>query len=69
MARHPHREGYWDHTLRDDESLSGVAAYVVLNPVRAGLVASPEEYPFTGSSRFIVVELALHEPRRPFSDG
>ncbi len=63
------QEGYWDHTLRDDESLSAVAAYIVLNPVRAGLVASPEEYPFTGSSRFSVMELAVHEPRRPVSDG
>ena len=68
-GRYLWQEGYWDHTLRDDESLLAIAAYIVLNPVRAGLVASPEEYPFSGSSRFSVAELATHVPRRPFSDG
>jgi putative transposase len=57
------QEGYWDHTLRDDESALAVAAYIVLNPVRARLVTSPDQYPFTGSSRFSVLELAA------FSDG
>ena len=68
-GRYLWQEGYWDHTLRDDESLLAIAAYIVLNPVRAGLVASPEDYPFSGSSRFSVAELATHEPRQPFSDG
>jgi len=63
------QEGYWDHTLRDDESAIAVGAYIAWNPVRAGLVASPEDYAFTGSSRFSLVELASHEPRRPCSDG
>lgn len=38
--------GYHDHALRRDESVRGVAAYIVANPVRAGLVASPLEWPY-----------------------
>ncbi len=59
------QEGYWDHTLRDDESVPSVAAYIVWNPVRAGLAGSPEEYPLTGSSLYTVAELAAGEPRCP----
>ena len=44
-------EGYWDYTLRDEDSVLGVASYIVWNPVRAGLVRRPELYPFTGSDR------------------
>jgi len=59
------QEGYWDHTLRDDESVPAVAAYIAWNPVRAGLTQSPESYPYTGSSQFSVAELAAHIPQRP----
>jgi len=34
----------FDHVLRSDESLGQKIAYVLENPVRAGLVASPLEY-------------------------
>jgi REP-associated tyrosine transposase len=34
----------FDHILRSDESLSKKVEYVRQNPVRRGLVASPEEY-------------------------
>jgi REP element-mobilizing transposase RayT len=37
--------GYYDHRLRDDEDLRGQARYVLLNPVRAGLVQRMEEWP------------------------
>jgi putative transposase len=42
--------GYYDHVLRDESNRLGVIAYVVENPVRAGLVQCAEEYPFWGSS-------------------
>ena len=41
--------GYFEHVLRDDESTVAVARYILGNPVRAGLVASPAEYPYSGS--------------------
>lgn len=37
---------YHDHALRDEDSLVDVARYVVLNPVRAGLVRRVADYPF-----------------------
>ncbi len=49
--------GYYDHVLRDDESLLAVARYVVLNPVRAGLVENPGDYKLTGSSCYTIQQI------------
>jgi len=38
-----------DHVLRRDEDLESVRRYIRENPVRAGLVDVPEDYPFSGS--------------------
>jgi REP element-mobilizing transposase RayT len=43
------QEGYFDRVLRSDEPEMTVIRYVVSNPVRAGLVQTPQEYPFWGS--------------------
>jgi putative transposase len=43
---------YHDHILRDEEAMPKVAQYVLENPVRAGLVASPQDYPFLGSDTY-----------------
>ena len=43
------QESYFDRVLRSDEPEMAVIRYIVSNPVRAGLVCSPEEYPFWGS--------------------
>ena len=37
--------GYFDHALRHDEALERYARYLVENPLRAGLVSCPKEYP------------------------
>jgi REP element-mobilizing transposase RayT len=37
---------FHDRALRRDEDLRGVARYLVLNPVRAGLVRRVGDYPF-----------------------
>src|SRR5712671_1576895 len=34
------QEGYLEHIIRTDENLEGIAAYVVANPIRAGLCDS-----------------------------
>jgi putative transposase len=39
------QDGYFDHRLRRDESLKEKARYILQNPVRAGLVSAPEEWP------------------------
>jgi putative transposase len=40
--------GFHDHLLRSDESYSGKWDYLFQNPVRAGLVCRPEDWPFGG---------------------
>ena len=45
----PHwQKGFFDHLLRSGESYSQKWEYVRENPVRAGLVAIPEDWPFAG---------------------
>lgn len=39
---------FFDHVLRSDESYSQKWEYVRQNPVRAGLVLKPEEWPYWG---------------------
>jgi putative transposase len=43
-------KGYYDRVLRDSEATEAVARYILMNPVRAGLVKSAADYPFLGSS-------------------
>ena len=50
------RYGYDRVALKDEEPRAWVR-YVVENPVRKGLVAKPEDYPFTGSSLYTLKEL------------
>ena len=44
------QKGYYDHILRKEEDVCGVAQYICENPVRAGLVDSPDEYAFWGGT-------------------
>ncbi|HEY8902064.1 MAG TPA: transposase [Chthoniobacterales bacterium] len=45
----PHwQEGFFDHVLRSTESYGQKWDYVRMNPVRAGLCAEPESWPYQG---------------------
>ena len=45
----PHwQEGFFDHVLRREESYGQKWTYVRSNPVRAGLCAQPEDWPYQG---------------------
>jgi hypothetical protein len=46
--------------LREDDNLRAIVRYVLENPVRSGLVRQAREYPWTGSARFTLDELAEH---------
>jgi putative transposase len=39
---------FYDHIVRSDENLSTIAEYISNNPVRKGLVLTPEEWPWKG---------------------
>jgi REP element-mobilizing transposase RayT len=43
---HIWQAGYHDRAIRKHEDLEPIANYVLLNPVRAGLVKQPEDYPY-----------------------
>jgi len=45
------QEESFDHVLRSSESLDAKIAYVLANPVRAGLVNIPEDYPWKWRKR------------------
>jgi REP element-mobilizing transposase RayT len=42
------QEGFFDHVLRNDESMSEKWEYIRQNPVRARLVNDPEDWPYQG---------------------
>jgi len=39
------QQDFFEHRLRHDESAREKADYILANPVRAGLVARPEDWP------------------------
>ena len=50
---------FYDHVLRDSEDTRAVVRYVLENPVRAGMVTVPADYPHCGS--FVYDRTALME--------
>jgi REP element-mobilizing transposase RayT len=40
------QKGFYDRAIRKEEDLEYVARYIVMNPVRAGIVKSVRTYPF-----------------------
>ena len=51
------QEGYYDRVLRPEDDAKAVARYILENPVRAGLVAHPSQYPYLGSDVWTLKEL------------
>ena len=51
------QEGYYDRVLREGDDAVAIARYLLNNPVRAGLVAAPNDYPYLGSDKWTVAEL------------
>jgi REP-associated tyrosine transposase len=47
----------FEHVLRDDELVPVIARYILQNPVRAGLVVDPRNYPYSGSQMYSLEEL------------
>jgi len=61
------QEGYYDHVLRDGEPPVGVAAYILNNPIRAGLCTTLQGYAWLGSDRYTLEQLSeavQRDPRR-----
>ncbi|ODS59599.1 MAG: hypothetical protein ABS36_01340 [Acidobacteria bacterium SCN 69-37] len=63
---------FFDRTLRGDEDRIAVVRYIVANPVRAGLVDSPDDYPYWGStlySRSDILEFFERERHTVWTPG
>ena len=43
------QDDYWDRYIRDEEHYRKVVHYIEWNPVKAGLVATPEKWPFSSA--------------------
>jgi putative transposase len=39
------QDGYYDRSVRNEDELLNMARYIVMNPIRAGLVKSIRDYP------------------------
>ena len=39
------QKGFYDHAVRKEEDIRGIARYIVANPLRAGLVENIGDYP------------------------
>jgi len=51
LARHLNvrwQKGFFDHRIRSDKLTRETLGYVRMNPVRAGLVSTPEDWPYWG---------------------
>jgi REP element-mobilizing transposase RayT len=60
------QKSYFDRTLRPQERVADVIRYLINNPVRAGLVDRPAQYPHWGSqvcSREAILESVSGAPR------
>jgi len=52
--------GYYDRVLRKHDDTRAIVAYLLNNPVRAGLARTAMDWPWIGSSRYSLADLAAH---------
>jgi putative DNA methylase len=58
------QDDYWDRYIRDEAHYRKVVHYIESNPVKAGLVKSPQQWPFS-SARFRDEYNQLKRPQKP----
>ena len=47
---------YYDFNIRSESKLNEKLTYMHMNPVKAGLVGAPEEYPFSSARHYLLDE-------------
>jgi len=55
----------YDHWIRNDEEMKRVMRYIEWNPVRAGLVETVEDWPWSSASRVLPDGQAISLPHEP----
>jgi len=58
---------FTNHRIRDDEDFEQHRTYIRMNPVRAGLVRKPEEYPYSSATGRFALD-AMPPGLKPFLD-
>jgi len=53
------QKDFFDHVNKKDESLANNVKYIVDNPVRKGIVAQCQEYPFKGSIGYNLEDILI----------
>jgi REP element-mobilizing transposase RayT len=53
------QHGFYEHCLRSEKSLWAHVAYILENPVRAGLAERWEDWPFSGAPRNVTLHRAV----------
>ena len=51
------QEGFHDRVLREHDVNEAVIRYILMNPVRARIVADPRDYPYLGAEKYDVPTL------------
>ncbi|HJZ04900.1 MAG TPA: hypothetical protein VI935_09660 [Thermodesulfobacteriota bacterium] len=51
------QKSFYDHILRNEESVIETVRYIFNNPVRKGMVGEFKEYPFFGSMVFDIEDI------------
>ena len=60
-----HRE-YWDRYVRDESHYGVVRDYIVMNPVKAGLVSQPEDWAWSSAKASLITEKgSVRKTKRP----
>lgn len=62
------QKGYYDHVVRQEEDLKGIALYIFENPCRAGWGDDPASYPHSGGAYFEPM-LERRPEGRPYGNG
>ena len=55
------QRGYYDRAIRKSEDIRAVVEYIYNNPVRKGLVAKPEEWPYSSLNEEFSSRIRWHE--------
>jgi len=55
------QKGYFDRVLRKSDDFFGIARYILLNPVQAGLVNRAEDYALSGTSGYTMREFLYED--------
>ncbi len=57
-------KSFYDHRVRDWQEYGGFRKYIHENPVKRGLAARPEEYPFSSARPGMVLDAAPERLRK-----